>query len=274
MTSLPALATSVPQHHVVELVGGGNHVAVKIEIAFRNELLARRMVAHESVAEVIDGIVIDGEEIPGLVIEQPGGPGMNAGALGQRLHQAMQTAVLTGIDFERLGHEIAHHLPRQLLRMQSEPGQRAGQFRRMNSARQEGPGLIERPARTVEMVGDGDTVERLSRVTGPPANDDAPQPVLIEDVPHCLGAAREVGDGLDIAAVRRWLGEAVDAVFEGPLAGGDGSPQHGRWRRNTSASFPGARATRIGPRCSGSPWNKRPIAAPVDLPVVTPARIP
>ncbi len=115
--------------------------------------------------------------------------------------------------------------------MHAQTGQRFGQFRRMNRIRQQRPALIERPAGAMVMVGNHHAVDRLGGMAGPPANHDAAQIVLIQDVPERFRFSREVGDRLHAAAIRRGLGEAVNAVLEWPLSGGDGSPQHRRKRR-------------------------------------------
>ena len=87
---------------------------------------------------------------------------------------------------------------------------------------------------------------RLSGMAGPPADDDAAQVILVEDVPEGFGFAREVRDGPDAAAVRSGFGEAVDAVFERALSGGDGGPEHGRKRRMEGGDLPIApRSTRL-----------------------------
>ena len=49
----------------------------------------------------------------------------------------------------------------------------------------------------------------------------------------------EVGDRPDAAVDRVRLGEAVDAVLMGALAGGDRGPQHGRERRVEGGEVPG-----------------------------------
>ena len=53
----------------------------------------------------------------------------------------------------------------------------------------------------------------------------------MENVPQRFRFSREVGNRLHTAPVRRWLGEAEDAMLERTLSSGDGSPQHRReWR--------------------------------------------
>ncbi len=68
---VPGFLQQGAQHLVVELVSHRDHVVIKLEVALRDPRLARRMVAHERVAEVIDGFEVDREEIPRLVVQQP-----------------------------------------------------------------------------------------------------------------------------------------------------------------------------------------------------------
>ena len=196
------------------------------------------MVLHEAVAEVIDRVVVDREEIPRLVIQQPSRGGMDAHAFRERPHEHGQALVLILIDLSGQRNERLHHLRRQQVGMHAQIGQRLGQFRRMNRIRRQRPALVERPAGAVVMVGNHHAVDRLGGMAGPPADHDAAQTVLIENVPQRFRFSREVGDRLHAASVRSGLGEAVDAVLERPLSGGDGSPQHRRERRMQRGDLP------------------------------------
>src|ERR1039457_159526 len=62
--------------------------------------------------------------------------------------------------------------------------------------------------------------------------------VLIENVPQRFRFSGEVRDRLYAASVRCWLGEAVNAMLERPLSGGDRSPQHRRERRMQRGDLP------------------------------------
>src|ERR1022692_2095696 len=75
-----------PQHPIVELVRHRDHVVVQFEVAFPDPGLPRRMVLHEAVAEVIDRVEVDREEIPRLVVHQPHRSGMHAHTFRQRPH--------------------------------------------------------------------------------------------------------------------------------------------------------------------------------------------
>ncbi len=104
------------------------------------------MVPHEAVAEVIDRIEVDREEIPRLVIQQPDGGGMDAHAFRERPQEHGQALVLILIDLSGQRNKRLHHLRRQQVGMHAQTGQRFGQFRRMNRIRQQRPAL-DRAAR-------------------------------------------------------------------------------------------------------------------------------
>ncbi len=164
---------------------------------------------------------------------------MDAHAFRERPQEHGQALVLILIDLFRKRNERLHHFRRQQVGMHAQIGQRRGQFRRMNRIRQQRPALVERPAGAVVMVGNHHAVDRLGGMAGPPADHDAAQIVLIENVPQRFRFSREIRDRLHAAAVRSWLGEAVDAMLERPLSGGDGSPQHRRERRMQGGDLPG-----------------------------------
>jgi hypothetical protein len=85
------------------------------------------MVLHEAVAEVVDGVVIDGEEIPGLVVDQPRGRRVDADALAQCLAHE-QTPVFGLIDRLRVRDEGFHHLRGEFLRVHAQLGERLFEF--------------------------------------------------------------------------------------------------------------------------------------------------
>ena len=68
------------------------------------------MVPHEPVAEVIDRVVVDREEIPRLVVQQPGGGGMDAHAFRERPQEHGQALVFILIDLFGQRNKRLHHL--------------------------------------------------------------------------------------------------------------------------------------------------------------------
>ena len=149
-----------------------------------------------------------------------------------------QALVLILIDLCGQRNKRFHHLRRQQVGMHAQIGQRLGQFRRMNRIRRERPALIERSAGAMVVIGNHHAVDRLGGMAGPPADHDAAQIVLIENVPQRFRFSREVRHRLHAASIRSWLGETVDAMLERPLSGGDGCPQHRRERRMQRRDLP------------------------------------
>ena len=97
-----------------------------------------------------------------------------------------QPLVLVLIDLPRQRNERLHHLRREIIGMDAQTGERPGQFRRMNRMRRQRPAFVERPCGAMIMVGNHHAVDRLGGMAGPPADHDAAQIVLVENVPQRL----------------------------------------------------------------------------------------
>ncbi len=96
------------QVHVVQLVGGFNDLVVLVIVLFRNPIQAGWVIAHEAVAEVVDGVEINGPEMPRLVV-QHGAHGIpNSDRLRYGLGERFDALVLLLIDFEKVRHEQLH----------------------------------------------------------------------------------------------------------------------------------------------------------------------
>ncbi len=86
-------------------VGVGDDVPIEFETFLGDPRQPRRMKLHEPVAEVVDGVVIHGREIPSGVLQDFRGRGMHAHRLGNNLAQRVQPFVLVLIDAEVVGDE-------------------------------------------------------------------------------------------------------------------------------------------------------------------------
>ena len=220
-----------PQHLVVKLVCHRDYTMVQVEVAFADPWQLWRMVPHECMAEVIDGFVVDREEIPRLVVQQPGGRGMDAHAFRERPEEHGQAFIAILIDVFHEWNKGLHHPRLQTVGMHAQMGQRFGQFHRMHRIRRQGPALVKRPRRAVVLVGHHHAINGFGGMAGPPADHDAAQIVLVENVPQRLRRPCKVGDWPNAASIGRRLDKAVYAMLVRPLSSGDGSPQHGRERR-------------------------------------------
>src|ERR1700691_1971145 len=87
------------QHHVVKTIGSIYDIFVDFELIFRNSFHARWMEIHESVTEVVDAVVIDRQEVPRFVLQDPGGSVMDGAILRQYLRKGMQSLVFLLIHF-------------------------------------------------------------------------------------------------------------------------------------------------------------------------------
>ncbi len=188
------------------------------------------MILHEAVTEVVDGIVIDGEEIPRLVLDEPRRGRVDGRALGDGFAERRKAPVFILIHLFEGGHEGLEHGPDEFLGMQAQFGQGVVKLGRIHGIGEQGPAfdalIGQGPGGAVVMVGNHDAVDRFRGMAGPPADHGAAQAILVEDIPHGLRGAGEVGDGANASAIGRGFGEAVDAVFEGAFPGGDRCPEH------------------------------------------------
>ena len=199
----------------------------------------RRVVFHEGVAEVVDGVVVNAHQVPGLVLDQGGGGGVDAGAVGDDFRKRLDARVLFRLVEVLAGHAVeagqegTEVVLVQLRGMEAEVLEVADEALGVDGFRLERPlvGLVAAAVGLLVVVGDHRAVaERLGGVGRPPADGDGVFSLLVEDVPDGLGLAGEIGDGADAAGDGIGLGEAEDAMLVRALAGGDGGPQRGAER--------------------------------------------
>src|SRR5438045_3143561 len=88
------------------------------------------------------------------------------------------------------------------------------------------PAFLRIEPYSAESIGYYVTIDRLSRVTRPPANDITPQPTLGENIPKRLAFARSASVRSCPAVYRVGLDEAVDAMLIGKFSGRDRVPKH------------------------------------------------
>ena len=229
------------EHGVVKNIAHFHAVVEDPEIPVAHLRPLRRVVLHEGVAEVVDGIVVNAHQVPRLVLDQRGGGGVDAGAVRDDLHQRLDARVdlrlvevLTAHAIQA-GQEGTQVVLGELRRVETQVLEVADEPLGVDGFRLERPFFRLIGAAAVGLlivVGDHHALgERLGGVGRPPADGDGVFPLLVEDVPDRLGLAREVGDGADAAGDGVRLGKAEDAVLVRALAGGDGGPQRGAQRR-------------------------------------------
>src|SRR4051812_19472294 len=101
----------------------------------------------------------------------------------------------------------------------------------MNCSFRNGPPFLGIEPHTAERICYHVTVDRLRRMTCPPANDVTAQPALSEYVPERFAFARRARVRTRSAVHWVRLYKPMDAMFIGKLTGGHRIPKHGRKNR-------------------------------------------
>ena len=124
------------EHQVVVAVGPLDHVLVKIEVVFLHPVEPRRVILHEGVAEVVDGVVVDRRKIPvGHFFEEVHRRPVDAGAFGDGLGERAEPFVFFLVDLRGPGHKHLQEIAVEFVRMKPLVRERLGKLRRMDSAR-------------------------------------------------------------------------------------------------------------------------------------------
>ena len=79
---LPGEPEKRAEHHVVVAVSAFETIVENAEVPVIDVVLFGRVIPHEGVAEVVDGVVVNSHEIPRLALDQRGRGGVNGGAIG------------------------------------------------------------------------------------------------------------------------------------------------------------------------------------------------
>ena len=217
------------EHEIVIAVGRVDDVFVKLEVALAHPLESRWVILHEAMAEVVDGVEVDRRKIPVRdFLKEVHRPPVDAGAFGDQLGERAEPLVFLLIDLRGLGDEVPEEIAVELVGMEALVGEIDGKLRWVDGACSQRPGLAERGDRLLKVVRDHRAADRLGGGAWPPADDERGVAGLVEDVPDGFRFSGEIRDRSDAARMGIGLGEAVDAVLEGALAGGDARPEHRR----------------------------------------------
>ena len=124
------------EHQVVVAVGSLDHVLVKFEVVLLHPVEPRRVILHEGVAEVVDGVVVDSRKIPvGHFLKEVHRRPVDAGAFGDGLGERAEPFVFFLVDLRGPGHKHLQEIAVEFVRMKPLVRERLGKLRRMDSAR-------------------------------------------------------------------------------------------------------------------------------------------
>ena len=82
---LPGEPEKGAKHHVVVAISAFEAIVENAEVPVIDVVLFWRVIPHEGVAEVVDGVVVNSHEVPRLVLDERGRGGVNGGAIGNDL---------------------------------------------------------------------------------------------------------------------------------------------------------------------------------------------
>ena len=129
------------QHHVVEDVSRVDDVSEQPEVIVFDVLPLWSAVPHEAVAVVVDRVVVDRREVPGVGLEQVGGGGVDRGALRRDLHHGGESTVDRLVDVGSFRYEGQDVLGLHLHRVHPEFGDLLQPFGGMDAIRPQRPGI-------------------------------------------------------------------------------------------------------------------------------------
>ena len=161
--SVPADQRQVAtEQQVHELVRAVHHVAVHLEISGGDVRHARSAGMQERGGEPLDQVEVHGEQVPRLVLDDPGRRAVDGRGAGERRRQERQTMVSFLIDTPGLWDEGQHLLGRDLAGVQANIRQGLYQLRVRDRMREDGPRVEVRawPRRRHRSRPDGRTRSR------------------------------------------------------------------------------------------------------------------
>jgi hypothetical protein len=108
-----------PEYQIVETVATGDHVLVDFKVLLFDMVHSGRVIFHEAVTKVVDGIVVDPHEVPIVLLHDEGGCVVDADHLREELGEHGQPPVLLLIDLCGVGNEQKNLFLGQFARVES-----------------------------------------------------------------------------------------------------------------------------------------------------------
>ena len=228
---LPSQMQQHPQHHVVKPIPSLNHPTVPLEILLTNPFLPRRMVLHESMTKMINRIKIHPHEIPRLLPQQKRRRSLHVPAIRNNLRQRLQPPIFPLVHLRSLRHKRQQMLRTHIRLMHPQRRHHLHHLRRMHRPRSHRPLLYTLPARPLIVIRHHHPIDRLRRMTRPPANHHRPLPLLRQYVPNRLARPRSPRNRPDLPSHRIRLAESMNPMLVRPLPRRNRRPQHRRIHR-------------------------------------------
>ena len=216
------------EQRIVQAISSVDHFAVKLEVRVVETRHLRRVERHEIMANPVCRTVIDGGEIPRLVLQQISRRRVDGETLRQPDRQFVKAFVELLVDPRQVGHEQPQNLAVNVLRAHAQVGQRVREPRRGNGARRQRPPLAGMGCGRAVAVAHARAVEQRRGMGGEPPDDVRAAAARVEDVPHGPATPRRAGNRHGPTQFGIDFREPVHAVLEGPLARGDARPEHRR----------------------------------------------
>ena len=211
------------QHRVMIAVGAVHHLLVIFKSSSKSP--ARRVILHESMAKMVNRIIVQRHEIPAFQLHQGRACGVNTAALGEDARTTVYPRILLPVHLCHIRQERAQMVLIKLIRMHTQRSQILPQALRMHRPLERGLTVLAGRFRHLMIqIRDHRATDRLSRMARPPAHDIAAQLILPEYIPQRFRPARAAADWADRAALRADLRKTMDAMFLRALAGRDRSP--------------------------------------------------
>jgi len=114
---LPCQFQQGSQHHVMVAVSHFDHMLIVLEILFAYPRQAGGVILHESMAEMVDRVIVDRHEVPGLELHRRRRGGVDRRALAEHLRHGLGSTILLLIDFGQFWEERENCIRGELLGM-------------------------------------------------------------------------------------------------------------------------------------------------------------
>ena len=220
------------EHHVVEAVATFDHAAVDFKVLFLDPRLPRRVVLHETMAKVVDPVVVDRHEVPRLELHQRRGSSMDAHGVRKGLGKTDETFIFFLVDFRKFRNERTDMFRIEFEGVETKFLEALRQTGRVHRSGGHLP-LVGFPAhrvgawlsdfgidvrildisRRLVEVANHHAVDRFGRMRWPPTHDVALLANLVQHVPDRLGLTIDVGDRTNALSVGSRLAESMNTVL-------------------------------------------------------------